>query len=85
MFSASQLNMACFIMGLPSLGNTFLVLSALAIAMACISTLIASTTACTIASLVSVCSLAIICVCTLSAYVCLYEALCPDTIKYFMP
>ena len=52
--SASQLNVGFFIMGLPSLGPTFCILSALATAMACTSALVASASACTIATLVFV-------------------------------
>ena len=73
--SVSQLNVGCFLMGPPSLGPAFCVLSALTIAMTYIVALVASATACTIASLVLVCSLAIVCKCTLSAYVSLYETL----------
>ena len=80
MSSASQLNVGCFIMGLPSLEAAFCVLSVMAIAMACIVAFVASATAYTIAALVFVCSLAIICLCTLSAYVCLHETFTVDTI-----
>ena len=71
--SASLFNVGCLIMGLPSLGPAFCFLSALATGMACIAALVASATAFAIASLVFICSLATICICTLSAYVCLYE------------
>ena len=70
--SASQLNVGCFMIGLPSLVPMFCVLSALATAMACID-LVVSATTCTIGSFASVCSFTIICIYTLSAYVCLYE------------
>ena len=73
LFCASQLNVDCFIMGLPSMGPAFCVLSAAATARVCIAAFVASATACTIASLAFVCLLAIICICTLSAYVCLHE------------
>ena len=71
--SAFQLNVGCFIMCPPYLGSTFCVFSALATAMAYFTALVASATACTTASLAFVCLLAIICICTLSVYVCLYE------------
>ena len=58
--SASRLNVGCFIMGLPSLGPAFCVLSAPATVMACIAALVSSVTACAIASLVFVCSISII-------------------------
>ena len=43
--------MGCFIIGLPSLGPTFCVLSAPATAMACNAALVASATACAIVHL----------------------------------
>ena len=67
----SQLNVGCSIMGPPSLGPKFCVLSALTRAMTCIAAHVASATGCAIASLVYVCSIIIICLCTLSAYFCL--------------
>ena len=66
-------------MGLPSLGPTFYVLSALATVMACIAALVATANDCAIVLLVFVCSLAIIHICTLSAYLCLYETFTPAT------
>ena len=77
--SASQFNVGYFILGLPSLHPALCVPSALARAMANITSLVASTTPCTVASFTFVCSLAIICICTHSAYVCLYETFTPDT------
>ena len=47
--SASQLEVDCFITGLPSLGPTFCILSSPATVMACIAALVAPGTACTIA------------------------------------
>ena len=73
--STSQLNMGCSIMGLPGLGTAFCVLSAPATTMTCIAVLVTSATACANASLVFVSSLATLCICTLSAYVFLYETL----------
>ena len=63
---------------------SFCVPSAPATAVACIAAPVASATYCTIVSLVFVCLLAIICICTLFAYVCLYETFTPDTMKRFL-
>ena len=82
--SASQVNVGCYIMTPPSLGPAFCVLSAPATAMACIAALVASATAYVITSLVFVCSLAIVHMCTLSAYVLLYETFPPDTYANYM-
>ena len=57
--SASQLKVGCFILGLPSLGPTFCVLSVLVTAIACIAVHVASAIPCANASLAFVCSLAI--------------------------
>ena len=68
----------CFMVGLPSLGPTFYVLSALPAAMACIAALNASATDCTIPSLAFVCSVTIfthlfVCLCNLCFWVSLDE------------
>ena len=65
-------------MGQPSLGPLFCDLSGPAAALACIVGLLASTTAWAITSLVFF-SLAVICICIISVYVCLCETFTTDT------
>ena len=83
--SDSQLNVWCFFTCLPNLGFTFCVLSTLVTGMTCIAALVASATACDIASLAFACSFPIICICTLFAYVCLYETFYSQHHVAFLP
>ena len=75
--TASQLNVGCFILGQPSLGLHFMFFLFQPQPWAVLLFLLLQTQFCTVATLVFVCSLAIIC--SLFAYVCLYDTFTPDT------